>query len=874
MSLTTDGYPNGIMNFVSNNITNLLKVTEFKFRTPYSTKVSGRVSKLESAPAQIRRLATDDASHQALIQLIAPFREGLFNARRYHETVITPYLEAQFQSIFGVKTLPAKELNKIGIFSHLRQHFVSEKPSEGLKSSIEWLMKSLDNANIYDKTFRDTAEANREYLKGMIDGIDITWKGDKITNELTDDDVRKFHENAKMIIGEKGIAYADAVVKLFDALKPLSKLTTEYSYGRQFDEIVNFVPSMSIIMKGPEGSEIDIGQYRFLTDNKAIRDGTVGYRSINTTGSSVTKDRMRSLNDNRSLILNLNYLADSVGRLAVYDFFTSFERRDIQRILTSRSKEGKMMAEFLGDKEGRLGKSQTLRNALETMWQNVMSQSSYMHPFHSGVNWLTRKFAQSKLSSIHQVFSQTISNTIPFFVQNLANPKRIGNYVKALQFYAKFKAGALNDPILNNTIAKIVFEIQHRHQENWLDKSVNLNDRGMGVEWVKENFPKVYSGLAASDKFIENGLLGMFRISDSLSGVPMMLAEYLSNEQIRLNRPNLQFEDLVYNPETYVRSLDEVERFLGIGDNSRRGEYLTNRNASISLARNLLISFRSFAIGNATNFMAEYQKLTSSDMSTGDKMKSLRYMGGIVAQSVAFTGIKVGVQLMIGQAIMNALKDKDDDKELKDLYRRSQNKMSKEERRILDAEISMRQKIRKALEVNKRNEDNRILFINTAKDAASNMFLWTNLDFITEGMIHIGSDKFEEAAFNEIKAGEVKNLQDLIKRNKQYNNKSIVARLEEQLDQLNSQEFLSASFEDRGYGMLGGSFGGTAKGILDAIESASVFFEPKGISAKDMMNIGSALGMSQPDLLKMVRVMDKIQKANDERDEKIKARLQ
>lgn len=381
--------------------------------------------------------------------------------------------------------------------------------------------------------------------------------------------------------------------------------------------------------------------------------------------------------------------------------------------------------------------------------------------------------------------------------------------------------------------------------------------------------------MGATDKFIENGLLGMFRISDYLSGVPMMLAEYLSNEQTRLNRPELSFNDLVYNAQSYVRSLDEVERFLGIGDNSRRGEYLTNRNASVSLARNLLISFRSFSIGNATNFMAEYQKLMDGDLSTGDKLKSLRYMGGIVAQSLAFTIVKRGVQLMIGQAIISALKDKDDDKELKELYYKSQNKMTKEERRVIDAEIYMRQKIRQALNVNKRNEDERVLFINTVKDAANNMFLWTNLDFITEGVIHIGLDKFEEQAFNEIKQGELAQLRKLIERNKKLNNKSIVAKLEQKLDELQSQEFISASFEERGYGMLGGSFGGTAKGIQEALDSATVFFEPKAISAKDMLTIGSAIGLSQPDILRMVKTMDKIQKANDERDEKIqKARLQ
>ena len=784
-----------------------------------------------------------------------------------------PYVESVLKKHYN-GVLDKDTGNNIGMYMHLRQRFMTESREQGLKNGIQWLMDSNRNMKIYDKAYENQGQRQQFFLENtLLEGINLEIKDGKIQNELTPDDVTMFHENAKNALGENGIGFADDLVKLFDTLKPLSKFTTEFVYGRTFEEIEYFIPSMSVIVKGDGSMQPDISQFQLTTDNKSIREAKVGFSGINTTGSSTTKDRARSVGNNRTLVLNPQYLADSVGRLAVYDYFTAHQRQEMSRLLNYSTKQGKMLAKFLGDTDQSRGRMQTFRYAINNMWQNEISQATYLHPWHQAMNWMARKRAQNVLSGLYQLPAQVLSNTIPYFVQHMNEPHKIGNYFKAMGFWLKYKTGNLN-PTQTKLVDSILFEVRHRQQDSALDKSINLGiNPSDTVEFFKKNLPFIYNGIRMTDKVIEKVLLFQFRASDMISGTPMMLAEYLNREEARLGR-SLSFENLSYDSRSYIAALDDVERYIGIGDNSRRGEFLTNRNAGISLARNLLVAFRSFSINNANNFMMEAGKVISHETSPDMRVNSLKYMSGILSQTLVFNGVKIAVQLMLAKAIINALKNPDDEEKLKRLYRKQGESMTKAQRKVLEDEISMLQQIKKTIgKVDERQKDKRIISIATAKDLTSNMFVFCNFDFIPNAVIHIIPDKIYGDEFKQQKEAELKRLNDLLKRNKSIGNDKTVAKLREEIADLQMQEFLPSAFETRSISGIGGSVGGTVEGIIDGLESSSkLFFDMKSMSAVDFLNMAATLGVNQVDLMKLMKAQEKIEEAKAKKDEK--ARLQ
>lgn len=871
LSLVTDGYPNRLEGFISSETTQILRDMEATFRDPYGTKKKNSdISKLESNSSQIERLATDGYSYDLLTRLQAPFREGLVLAKRYHEEIITPYIESLQKDIYN-GVLDADTANKIGMFGILRQRFLVETPEQALKQSVQWVLDSNKNTiGVYDKDFDAQGKRHQEYLEeNFLSGINYTIEKGQITSDFTPEDVAKFYQNANIFIGDKGIQYADGIVKMYDALKPLSRFTTEFIYGRPFEEIENYIPTMSVIIKGEGDTDFDLAKPQLLTDAKSFSSGQIFY-GTNTSGLGSTKSRTRKVGTNRSLVFNINYTGESLGRIAVYDYFTAHARQEMSQLLNHKNKNGKLFAKFLGDPEQKRGRTDAFRSAMNGTWQNVMSQASYMHSYHVATNWLGRKFAQAVLSGAHQLPAQLVSNTTPYFVQHINEPRKIGNYFKAAAYILKHRSGLL-EPHQSRVVDKIIFEVTHRQQFQEIDKSVNLDINPKSItEMIKKEMPYLYKAIVGVDKGIENVLFKAFRLSDTLSGAPMMLAEYLNSEQDSKGS-HVRIEDLTYDSVSYIKAIDATERYIGIGDASRRGEFLTNKNAAVSIGRNLLVAFRSFSINNAVNFGKELRRLFDSNISREQKAQSFKYMMGIAAQSVTYTMMAYAVQYGMASAIAHALKNPEEEEELKKLYSKSQNRMTKNERRMLNAEISMREKNRKVVNnIQNRTNDTRILAIKTAKDALSNMFIPFNLEFVPNIIIHVGSDGPEADVFKAWKSGEVERIQKLIKRNKALENRKTVTLLNEELANVQMQEFLPAVYEQRTIANIGGSFGGTVEGIIDAIDSGSKFFmKPEAISPLDFVNLAAAIGVSQPDIKRFFRASSLVEKSTKERDEQL-----
>ena len=866
MSIAHDGYPSGLDTFMSDSFRNILNSEEsYNFLNPYRSETGMLKDKVETFALKIRRLAGDSKAMSVLNKITSPLRDGVFQSERYHSSVITPYLEDALDRAMKLdkKLYTDKDYITMGIYGILRQHFISEQSNEGLRKNIEWLKKSIQNSRTFDKKTGKAADFREEILNKFINGINLDDKGA----------MNKLEENASNILTDGQIQYVSDTVKMFDSLKPLSKLTTEFVYNRTFDEIYNYIPTMSIVSKGRTQKEnIDIQQFQLETDHISISNGNIGYRNINTSGMGTTKDRMRTVGTNRSLVLNIVHSGDSIGRLASLDYFTSIERREISKILNPNGQYGKQFASILGDKENSLGRIETFKRAIKTLWENELTKSSFLHPMQVFANWAARKYSQVKLSGLHQFPDQFVTNQIPFFVQNITNTRKIKNYIKALSYFMKYKTGNLEQQ-QNSIMNKLLFELERRHQFAELDHSIMKNSDGYGfITLIKEKLPLLYKAVSGIDKLGESFLMAPFKYSDMFSGSPILMAEYLTAEEQRLGR-ELEFDDMLWNYESYMSSIDEVERFIGVGSSSRRGEWLTNRDSMVSILRNVLVAFRSHAINNATNFTAELKKVVDSNVGIEQKAKSLRYMAGIALQSTAFVAIKMAIYRMIATGIKLLLKDKDEEDELKDLYLKSQGKMSKEERATVEAEIAMRKNIRTIFNrLSDRNESDRVAMYSIFRDNISNMFVVpATLDFLPDAIIFMG-DKFHEQEFRKDKDNRISVLKSNLDKQKKLENYKTAAEIEEELDAVKSMDFIPVVYESRGFINLGGIYGGAARGYEDTLTSfAGGFIDGKDMSLEDMFIYMSLVGLSQPDLLKASKTYDKILFERQKRNEKIEA---
>lgn len=860
MSILGDGYPLNNGTFISSRIKEIFK-NEGNFINPFSSRSQeSYITNVQSFGTKLRSLVGDGKTLEFLYGIISPFREGITESQRWTNDVARPYIENALKKAEKINGRHFSNYDRIkmGIYSILRQHGVDEHPGMALRKNIEWIKASISNyRNSYDKTFVRAAEEQSSLLELFTSGIDLD----------SDYAIIDMEENAKEYLGEGAIQFVDDLVKLFNQLKPLSRLTTEFVYGRKFNEIVNYLPTMQIITKGSHYAEVDFSDLELTSDGDSILRSNIGIRNIiNTKGLSSTQDRMRKIGENRAIVLDIVHMADNAGRLNSIDYFTSFERKEIQGMQNGRTKIGKQLAKFLGDEKSDLGRVGVFNNATRTMWHNEIENSSFVAPIQGIINKLVNLWSRSKLSSIHQFFTQAASNYIPFVIRNISNPKKIGYSIDAANLLTRYNLGLLPDN-LNKIIERITYEIRHRVQDVVLEKSVSLNVSGKEIkDWIKGT--SLYHGVKHLDHVIDKIMFAPFKGSDYISGAPILLAEYLDRE-IRNNRAT-SFEDLTYNQESHMIAVDEMERSIGIGNASRRGDWLHNKNGMISVARNLLVAFSSHRINNATNFAIEAKKLMEDRVSGEEKINSLKYMTGIAAQSIVFNGLKATINFMIANLIIKALRSDDDD-DLRRLYE-STPTSSKEERRLIDAEISLRRKLRKQVnDIRSRTSNKNILAINMGKDMVYNMFIPINaFDGGADMLIHYFYDKHSEELFKENKKNELQRLKKEYKEEAIYGDTPSSISIKQEISDLESQTYIPVSFESRSVAPLGGSYGGVVKGIEDFL-SRSTDFLIKGepVSLADMLSVASILGASQPDLLKAAKEFEKLSEAKLERDEKI-----
>jgi hypothetical protein len=862
-----DGYLN-VEDFVSEDMTALLqgKISEETFVKMYNTPWRSKMHEgASSFYANTRTMGTEVA--ELAHNLTKKFRAGILAAERLMADFIDPTLNEFMDkavALNGGKPFDGEQLNLAGIYGRARQFKATESVTEGILKSKEAIEGSLKkDTNSIRAGRKEAALIHSKFTSDLYAGIDANTPNEEALGIL--------EANAERLLPSGLIGYVKDVVELFEVTKPLSRFTSEFGLGRPFDEIINYIPSMAI---NKDGTPVKTDGLLITNTSDDVAMGVVGEINKDTnmqqSGGSSTKIRKGFLPEGMVYAWNINHLAHNRMRLNLNDYLTLPQRRELNNIISGKGTKRDELAKLLKD-DGQQERVSHIQRTVLTMWQNTVQASNYVSEGQGFMNMLSNMWASTKLASVYQLPGQIASNTIPYFIVNAGNPKRIKYLFDAMGIILKRRSGMPLDPRLAKTVDRVLSVIESRSQEQFLDKSIAL-DRTSNQTLEKLKSSKLWNSVKGINKLRETVLFSAFKFSDYVSGAPMMLANIMHHEEVAGRATG--WEGLTYNDDSFIRSLDETERFIGIGAASRRGVWTNNKNGWMSITRNIISAFSSHRVNNATNFAVEYARIKDENLSSEEKLKSLRYIMAIGAQSAVFSAVKWAMIGGFYNILTAAMGEDENEDELEKEYRKLlTGKHKPGDKKILEAEIAMREKIRneftRAKENNTRTD---IVMIRGLQDVVANTFLIPAVSDIPLNMVlHAVYDQYEADRFKEVKEGEVKILEEKLKKAKASKNTNLAIQLQKDLSRWNAQEAIPLVYEQRGVVPMSGLYGGVVNEVSKFMDAAAgSLIQAEAMSLQDALLGAGLIGLSQPDINRWARMYSKIGEYEDDYVERLK----
>ena len=859
MGAVYDGHMLNMQDFVSSDTMSLLTEDVPVLDLFRSTGSAERFSKSSSWSTKLRSIAGQQG-YETLNKLTARFRQAILRAEQFNQEVLVPYQKEKIenaQSLSG-KTYNNLDLQYMGIYSIGRQVAYNEDVITSLRKNMEYLLKSTRS---YDESsnpgLREASSRYNIFINNLFDGVFDS-----------ENPLQKLEENASKLGVDEGMKqYVGDVVDFFKFFEPMSEFTKEFIYGREFKGFHNYIPIMVMNLTAENGQpmQMDVGELRFDQT-----DEDISKLNVNTTGLSSTFDRTRTLRPGQAIVFNINHMFANRGRLNILDYFTSVSRREMSALLKPGTEANKALSEFLKDERNQHFRMQILNESIHTIWNNEIAAVQYIHEWQRVVNDMSSRWAGTVLSSAYQFAAQSVSNLLPYVFVNITNPSKLTNIFKAYDYILKYKFGKLSTEQMA-LMDKLMLDLKHRHQDAVMDTSVSLDI--YNSSWQKLKSSSWFQTVRDIDKVRGKLQFLQFQWADMFAGLPMMLAEYTSNEEKRLGR-TLRFEELVYNPASYFRSIDESERFIGIGNKSRRGEWLTNRKAHWTILRHLLTGFASHRINNATNAFIEMRKIANPELSTSERAKSLAYLSAIGVQSASFSYMKLFVVQMLMSAISSVFKDdKDEDEAYKELIKQRELTSDANEKKVLDIEIAKRKQIRATWNSIKQKTDSPYLMnVNLAKDVLSNIFVMPNYaEPLTNVAIWQVGDKMEHDQFYKIKKYNLDKLKTQLKNAKNWGNYDEVAEITAKIKDLESLEALHVTMANHSLIPYDGMYGGAIKNAANVVTAFQdkYILGSREMSATDFFSMLAFIGYAQGDISRVARVLTDINRAEKSEQEKL-----
>jgi hypothetical protein len=360
-----------------------------------------------------------------------------------------------------------------------------------------------------------------------------------------------------------------------------------------------------------------------------------------------------------------------------------------------------------------------------------------------------------------------------------------------------------------------------------------------------------------------------FWLSDQVSGVPIMLTEYL-NEMSELYGVN-SFDSITYDPVAYQRALAKTEKFIGVGNKTRRGEWMQRYNAAAIALRATNIVFATHTLNNAANFQVAMFKALDSPK---DFFKFIQEGAQIAAQTAAFNVLKIKTNSLVLSGLYSLLYGEDEpeneEEKLNELNRAILSAKSKEEKEILEAEVKYSKELLKL--VNKRGEkaETMRLIGTIGNDTFQNLFVFGSaVSWVIPTFLSVYHDEESAKMFKDNKEHEQERLKKEIKNAKRLGEYKKAAELMTELNKIDSQLYIEASPRYMQEIRDQSAVGLTSTKFQELLKS-TLKNSPSEFSGNKLMVWANFMGLGQQDLKRVFDEREEVIGRIQQRDEEIK----
>lgn len=294
--------------------------------------------------------------------------------------------------------------------------------------------------------------------------------------------------------------------------------------------------------------------------------------------------------------------------------------------------------------------------------------------------------------------SDVLKKRVVSYVQDIAGAKvpisteSVKKFIGFVQGYAATRALARSTmmfqqvvPVMINTFANAGFSFDLRAvigpDAEYINKLIDNSGRAIanrGVEslgdvadprrfqaGMSSNSKKL--GVSLADKYLNTFLVRPDRWVARASWITYY-KQYLKNKGIDVSKIDWEKHRLNEHAADYAQ--DMVDRQQNVSDANLMGEFLKNKSDAHKMMRSLTFVFANFVMNQKMRMHTDFAVLTSQHSSTQDRNMATRSLIGLFAEQTAFHALGAGIRYTM-QSLVNKLLGFDDDREAKELARRT-----------------------------------------------------------------------------------------------------------------------------------------------------------------------------------------------------------
>jgi len=741
---------------------------------------------------------------------------------------------------YGKEALSPEDRHLIAIMGRLIQHNVGEDADKALKRNILKERQSIKNIIRWspdDNTVRTFKTKIESLFERMVDNADSM---DQFVSSM---ESRLAGSDGN---GAMRVELLKAMQNAFSGFTSESRIISEAFHGKQFNEVVNYIPGEVSNKSTKENSS------EYELDDISSMLG-VNQKAGLTTKIAYYNPRSEKLGETEYYSYNPEFSIDRAVDIISYDHESMLPRM----VLKERLKKGSLLNQVIsGGEEENPVRVSHIRNVALSVIQNAVTRGEPAGLVTDAMRVLTKIYAVPKLSSLHHIISQPASTLLDYGVRT----GRWNEWMQAALFYAtnKTKVDEFFSKNSKWTAGRGALEALS------LDRRRSPGDES--TVWESPLAKKL--GLVY-DK-AQSILTTSLRIGDDFSAKATVLAEYFN----QLKKKGYKYTSVdqidLSNIEGFAmtQAVLNSERSINTSNKILRGDLHQDRDIKLSAIRNILMAFSGHSNSLATQLnqaVRDLYDLKTSGAPTSSIKNKINIIAAITLQSVSFTSIRYGMLGLLGMGMTNLIKDLFDDDEgkiaklQKELYI-AQKKGDPVRIQEAENELALAKSVRKQIaKFESSNLSSDSWFKQVSRDVAGQIFYPMNLG-VSQSVVYWPADFVAESIYKDTHQTKIAQLKNNIKEAKEHRDFDSAARMEEELTNIQGIEYIPFAYQNIGGVDMGGIYGGAIENVFKQFQKAV----KQGVGVEefnmnDLFIYSAAAGIGQSDFSKFIGVIDRVE---------------